>query len=494
MWKAFGSKAPGIAWVGQWFVPIGQGFGSIELGLLLSIIIVQFGTLLLMYELGKEFLPGGGFALLGCLLLVSAPLFVGMSHQYVVEPLQLFAVTYLYWIAVRSYSWRGPQVMGHLFLASGLGLASKVTFPLYCFIPGCIALYNAGKGTGPRDQYSSGDFWKFALLVLGGIAVLGNVLIWYARNGHILIDFVKLASSSDVALYYGSREGFFSKLQYWLGALQESFVLPSILLAVAVVLFLAACIRLANSERRRTVPPMRLSVLAAGALAHVGLVLIIFSLNVNEEQRYLLPLLPSMVVIFLWGFSFVKMPLVLVLAAFLFTGQWVYVESRAFGFVPSDDRMSHWVLPLQSSREKMNELNRIIELTCTPRTAGRYSIIGVELPWLNYNSMSFYAVKWKQDTHLSCFYVSLGYAETDPAKAWKRVYDLNIEYFISLEETAIPSSPDVLNQISLAILQQVQADPRFTRVPYLSNFKVVVFQKHRNSESDSLTLLLAADE
>ena len=483
MWKAFGSKAPGIAWVGQWFVPIGRNLGSIESGLLLSILVVQFGSVVLIYKLGKEFLTHAEFAFLGCLMLLSAPLFVGMSHQYLTEPLQLFAVTYLYWIAARARFWRGSQITGHLVLASGLGLASKVTFPLYCFIPGCIALYEARKGKEPAKPHTSPYSWTLVLLALAGIAVLGNVLLWYVKNGRTLIGFVKLASSSDIALYYGSSGNFLYKVQYWIGALQKSLAMPSVLLGVSIVFLIATGIRFANTERCRPLPCTRLTLLAAGAFVHVILVLTTFALNVNEESRYLLPLLPSVVVMFLWCVAFVQMRSVLVLTALLFIGQWAYVESRAFGFVPPNDGMSHWVLPVQTNKGKMDELSRIVQLTCTPENTKGYSVAGIELPWLNANSLSFYASKWKLDSKLPCYFTSLGYAEKDPDRAWKRVNNLNIEYFISLEETALPQLPNILNEVSLPVLKRIQADHRFTQLPYDSKYHVVIFENSDNTES-----------
>ena len=480
MWKAFGSKAPGIAWVGQWFVPIGRNLGSVESGLLLSILVVQFGSALLIYQLGKEFLTHAEFAFLGCWMLLSAPLFVGMSHQYLTEPLQLFAVTYIYWIAARARFCRRSQITGHLVLATGLGLASKVTFPLYCFIPACIAVYDAREAKEPRDTGPSRDFWKLVLLSLAGIAVLGNVLVWYLKNGRTLIGFVKLASSSDVALYYGSSGTFLYKLQYWLGGLQKSLAMPSVLLGVSIVFLIATGIRFANTERCRSLPCKRLSLLAAGAFAHVVLVLTTFSLNVNEEQRYLLPLLPSVVVMFLWSVSFVQMRFVLVLTAVLFIGQWAFVESRALGLIPDDERISYWVSPVQRNKDKMDELSKIVRLTC--RNAQGYRVAGIELPWLNANSLSFYASKWKQDSKLPCYYTSLGYAEKDPEKAWKRVNDVNIQYFISLEETALPQPPNVLNEVSLPVLKRIQADHRFTQLPYESKHHVVIFENSDNTE------------
>src|SRR5262245_922806 len=271
MWKAFGIKAPGIAWVGQWFVPISRTLGSIEVGLLLSIILTQFGTLLLIYKIGKELLPDGELALLGPLMLMSAPLFIAMSHQYVAEPLQLFAVTYIFWIAARVRFWPGTQVIGHLFLASGLGLASKVTFPLYCFIPGCIALYDARKV--PANPNSTRSIFKLGLLILAGVAVLGNVLVWYVKNGRTLLGFAKLSSSGDVALDYGKKESFFYKLQYWLSALQKSVALPYVLLGFGVLFAVILVIRFSIYKRMPS-SQSRPSLLVIAAFAQVMVVLI----------------------------------------------------------------------------------------------------------------------------------------------------------------------------------------------------------------------------
>lgn len=481
MMRAFGIKAPGIAWVGQWFVPMGRMLGSIELGLLLSVIFVQFGTLVLIYTLSKEFIPDQNLApLLVSMLVASAPLFIGMSHQYCVEALQLFAVTYFYWIAARGRNLRRPQMVGHLLLATGLALASKVTSPIYCVFPGCVAVYDVVKRQDRGGLFQS-SFRKHGLLVLTGIALFGNVLVWYARNGSALLEHVRFSSSSEAALDYGRSGSFVYKMQYWLSALQKSVALPTVLFGIAIVLLIAIGIRFTTSEAWWIPPSKRISLLALGAFGHVVFVLTIFSVNINEENRYLLPLLPSLAVIFMWCLTFVKKRLVLVLLGVLFIGQWAYVEARAFGFIPPDNSMSYWVLPVQRSNEEMNELTRIVELTCTLETAHRYSITGVELPWLNFNSLSFYAAKRKQETKVQCNNTSLGYAEKDPMKAWERVNELNIAYFISLEESAHPQPPNFLNEVSLSILQKIRADHRFTQLPYDSKLKVVVFRRNEDT-------------
>jgi hypothetical protein len=482
MVRALGIKAPGIAWLGEWFVPIGRMLGSIELGLLLSIILVQFWTLSLMYQIGKEFMSDQDLGpILGSIVVASAPLFVAMSHQYLAEPLQLFAVTYVYWIAATGQNWTRSQLIGHLLCAASLGLASKVTTPLYCFIPACLAVYDGVKEKNSARASVRFSVLKSKFLLLAGTIMLGTVVSWYARNGSALGEFVMIASSSDVALDYGTSGTFFSKIQYWLVALQKSVVLPQVLSGLAIVLLVAIGIRFAADKKSWLPPTGRLSLLAMAAFGHVVLVLATFSLSINEENRYLLPLFPSLGVIFMWCLTWVKMRAALMLLGVLFVGQWAYVESRAFGFVPPDSSMSYWVLPIQRNNDAMNELNRIVTLTCTPGTAHRYSVTGVELPWLNANSMAFYAAKWKQESQLECHYTSLGYAEKDLSRAWERLNQLKIMYFISLEERALPQPPNFVNQVSLSMLKQIRTDTRFVQLPYHSKLNVIVFRNDENT-------------
>jgi hypothetical protein len=306
---------------------------------------------------------------------------------------------------------------------------------------------------------------KSILLLVVGIIRSGTVVSWYESNGSALAEFVRIASSSDVALDYGRRQMFFFKIQFWLDALQKSVVLPQVLFGLVIVFLITIGIRFATDKRWWIPPTGRVSLLAMAAFGHVVLVLTTFSLNINEENRYLFPLLPSLGVILLWCLTCVKMRFAPMLLGVLFVGQWAYVESRAFGFVPPDNSMSGWVLPLQRSNEAMNELHRIVTLTCTPGTAYRYHVTGVELPWLNANSISFYAAKLKQESKLECYYTSLGHAEKDLSRAWERLNRLKIIYFISLEEMALPQPPNFVNQVSLSMLKQIRTDRRFIQLP-----------------------------
>jgi hypothetical protein len=476
MVSAFSIKAPGIAWFGQLFVPLGERLGSIEIGLLLSVILVQFGSLALTYRIAREQFSGSAsLAFLGVLLTAAAPLFVAMSHEYLTESHQLFAVTYFYWIAAVSQRLRRMQTAGHLLFATALALLAKASSPIYCVIPGCIAIYDAfRRKEEPVSQPAPAE----KLLLFAAIVVATATALWYAKNFTTLLEFVNIAASSDVALNYGKRDVFLNKLLYWLAAAQKSLALPELIAAIALCMLAGIIVASIHMYQRRTLPrPGRTSVLALAAASHIAAVLVLFSLNINEDPRYLLPLIPSLAIAFLWCMSFLQIQWLRIslLAAFAF--QWAFVNAQALDLIAPSSRISHWVRPMRTGLEKKNEVQRLTRFTCTPQTADRYHVAGIELPWLNANSLSFYMAKERLSSKVRCYYVSLGYAQKDVAKALARIDSLNISHYISLDAPAHPVPPDFVNQVSIPVLQKVQHDERFVQERFESRLGIVVFRK-----------------
>ncbi len=476
MVSAFGVKAPGIAWLGQLFVPLGQLVGSVEFGLLLSISIVQFGTLVLTYKLGRELIPNQIMApLVGSVFVAAAPLFIALSHLYFVEPLQLFAVTYFFWIAAKSYSLGKTAILGHLLLAADVALIAKVDSPIYCFFPGCIALYEFFTCERKDATVVRNSMWRRAPTLVVGIAIFLVGLVWYWRNYSALRDFIVLAVSSDLPLDYGRKDIFVNKLSYWLVATQQSFAIPTVLAIVGAVALLGvakAVMRLAG-ERRFQIN--RFDFLALAALVHVALVLTLLSVNIVEENRYLLPLLPSIVVLVLWALSQARNRYIGIAVLSALIGQWTFVHARTLGFIQPIPNISYWVRPINIDRVPMNEMERLITLTCNSRTENRYNIVGVELPWLNANSLSFFSAKARLTNNVRCYYTSLGYAEKDSTRAWDRLNSMKIASFISLEKSAHPELPNFINQVSLPIFQKIRNDSHFAQQPFESELKIVVF-------------------
>lgn len=476
MLQAFGTKAPGTAWIGQFFVPFGQLLGSIELGLLLSILLVQCGTLILAYRIGREM--SGGDILVGLaasMLVASAPLFTALSNVYLVEPLQLLAVTYFFWIAAAAYRWDRARILTHLLLAVALAMAAKVTSPLYCALPGVIACFHFFRSQRWVNS-SSGSLplWR-RLGLLASLVLLSFTIAWYVKNFQAIIGFLKLASSSEVALSYGKEDVFLNKAGFWLSAMRANFFFPKVLLA-----FIALNLLILISTFRNRLGHARLTnkanILAAAGIIHVIAVLIAFSLNINEEQRYLLPLLPSIMVVLIWPLSYVPKRWFSIIALLMAAGQFATVQAQSLNVIPRNPDISYWLRTPNPDRQQMDELSRLVDLTSTRATHNRYVICGVEYPWLNANSLALYAAKGMLRTKCRCRFTSLGYAENDLDRAWQRLEQFEIVYFVSVEKQSQPPLPNFVNMISIATLDRIETDPRFVRRPFDSKFSIVVFR------------------
>jgi hypothetical protein len=477
--SAVAFKPPGIAWLGQLFVPIGQLAGSIEFGLMLSVVAVQFTTLVLTYKIGKEFTPDRqSLPLLGGLFVASSPLFVGMTHQYLTEPLQLLAVTYVYWIAIKVSEMHPLQGVGHLLCATAIGMAAKSSTPLYSLLPGLVAAVEIFQRV-VKDRRKTGfikvEGCKVCFL---GIAAFTLVVIWYARNFRAVRWHIKNAVTTEFAINYGRIDSFANKFDYWLSVAQQSFFIHEVALALGSAAVIGTFISaVGTGSSRRLSRWSRLDTVAACALVHVIVVLSIFSMNIVEEQRYILPLLASFLILFLRIASWVRRPLVEVIMLMALLGQWGYAHARALGATQPSPRISNWVVPVHVAERSQDEMRRIITTTCMPSLEERHNVVGVDLQWMNANSLSFYAAKERLQSHIHCHYTALGYAENDLSRAWERLNDIRIAHLISLEEEAHPNPPDFLNHVSIPILRKIRHDPRFVRLPFASQSHIVVFRK-----------------
>lgn len=479
MVHAFGTKAPGIAWIGQFFVPVGQLFHSIEFSFLLFIILTQLATLILTYHIGKELFPGETlFALTASLFVASTPLFVGLSHQYVTEPLQLLAVTYFYWIAAKAPKLDFWNILIHLMFAASLSMIAKASSPLYCILPGLFAVFYALKSlrSAPSEAI---DFPVSRIpLILVGTIFLSASVIWYVVNFDHVRRFIKIASSSKVALDYGNKVILSNKLLYWLAAFKLNFFVPKVSLLFGIILLLAiilTSIQVLTRKKPARLQPFSLIILAAGF--QIAIVFVVLSLNINEENRYLFPILPSLFILLFGCIHHVKNTFFRISLILVVILQFCSSQGQALGTYKIDySSISPWLKTFRQNKQTMIEVERLVQLTATEKTMNRLNICGVEYPWLNANSLSFYAAKARLKTHFRCYYTSLGYAETDMERAWQRLKSLKIPYFISIKEEKQPKPPNFVNKVSLPILQRIRQDKNFVPDPAESILGVIVFR------------------
>jgi hypothetical protein len=479
METALGDRAAGICWVGQFFVPLGERLGSIDIGLRLSIVATQLATLLFLWAIGRRLKPGADWQvpLSGCLVAASAPLFVAMSHQFLTEPLQTLAVAWIWYLAIAARSLSRLQAFSQLVAASALGMAAKTSTPLYCLLPAIVVLYNLL----PR-RLEPQPWWKTVVDVscLAGASGLAWLTYrWYYTNWAATLHHVKEASSSDVAELYGHRDLFWNKLIFWLGLSQNNLFTSQVLGALGVIvvggLFWAVWLRQRDRQEPRFTGR---DVLALAALLQLAAVLAAFSLSVNEEMRYLLPLLPSVAVLAMWGVAQTSARhgwSGWALAAVLLL-QWGFVHAVALGRVERPNAMTWWLAPLTRDKSKAREMERLFEqLTADERTAQRCSMLGSDRMWCNGPTFSYLDMKRQRTGKPTVLMQPMPWMCSDGEQAFKAVQNCNALYVVFVMDAQGPG--EFYNRASEPLLKIIRSDPQFVQERFDSKEGMLLFRR-----------------
>jgi hypothetical protein len=472
MLTAIGMKPPGIVWLGQLFVPLSRLFGSVENALLVSVLLTQAVTLYVIFRIGRSVAPDSyAVPALGVSMAAAAQSFVGLSHQFFVEPLQALSVAWIVLVAVRCRAWPGARIVIHSMAALTLGVLAKATTPLYCVVP-CLYILLVVL----RRPFSEG--WRQEWHSLPGrfltIAVAGALLLtagWYGFNVRSVWQHVREASSGEIALQYGFRASAGQKLIVWLGLLDQSFLSPNLaaVLILAVVIGMVARLR---SRGKRPLPPGA-ALVAVFCGLQCGLLLLVFSTNDAVDARYMYAMLALLATVVMSLCAPITSRTVFGIMFGLCALQFAMVHKAAFGDGALSNQFS-WLMKPQEDRTQYNDVERMVAMTSN--VANRYNIVGVEQPWLNSNTASFFAAKRRLGTGVRCYFTTLGYAQKDVAAAVKRVQEFNLLYYISLDERFQPKPPDFVNMVSLPTLEEIRIDPQFEEAPFANTDGVVIFR------------------
>jgi hypothetical protein len=386
----------------------------------------------------------------------------------------MLAIAWIILIAVRCTDWPSARVVLHLAAALITAVLAKATTPVYCFLPclyiGFVLI---------RKPLRQG--WKSELRSFSGRALIFSIgaitpltAMWYAVNLKTVLQHMRNSSSGEIALDYGFRASVGRKMVVWLGLLDQSFLAPYLgwVVVLAVVIGLVARYGPAG---RRSLPPAVRATAVLSAL-QIGLLLLVFSSNDAVESRYMYPMLVFLAVIVMTFCAPIQSRAAFV-AMFALCGlQFAVVHRVALGAAGPLASQFPYLTKTHADPGQYREVERVIRMTST--VTGRYNIIGVEEPWLNLNTASFFAAKHRLDTGIRSYYTSLGYAEKDVTLAVKRVEQFNPMYYITLDERSQPVSPNFLNMASLPMLRHVRTDPRFEQVSASNTTGVLVFRRH----------------
>lgn len=471
--EGLNSKPPGIVWLGQLFVPL-RIFGSVEEALLLSILLTQFTVLLLLFGIGRTISPKSYLIpAAGVMFAASGQLFIGLSHQYFVEPLQCAAVAWMLFIAAKAPDWPKARIVIQVIASFVLGALAKTTTPLYCAAP-CV--YVALIVLRRRESWDFSAEWKSrvsrTLILLSG-ALCGVGAVWYYRNLGDVVQHARDASFGAIALRYGIQATPIVKFGRWAGLVEQSFGAPYLSWAALML----ACFAGAVFWRFRTTPGHRGDVALVSAV-QIVILLCTFSLSDAGDVRFLFAVLPYIVAIVMWLCALAESRMAVAAFCALCALQWILLHGVTLGAISPVANQSSWLLSVQKDATNSEELMRVVRATEAP---GKYSIVSVQEPWLNANSAAFFAAKNRLVTGRGGSYAPLGYAETELKAGLSRIYELSVQYVITLDEPFQRTAPDFLNVLGLPILKELRQGGRYKAIPFSSNKGILVFERNESA-------------
>jgi len=483
MTSAFGSKAPGTAWLGQFFLPLGWLIGDRH-ALLVSIVVCQIGSLALVFALSRRLATGSTPALAGTLVLGAAPLFVWTTHEYITEALQTLTVAWsLLLLTIAGRTWNPLAIAAQVPGVVGVAMLAKFSSPLYIGLPVAATVVllvpRILERTTARSTHLRAPSTILAAAV-SAIAVVGAVL-WYAPNLDTALEHARIARS-DTGLY-GSERGLWEELGEWVDRLGDASFLPAVGVALAVVVAAAVAFKLVRGGPIRAT---RRLVVAAVCVTQLVLVVVTFATQPNEEARFLLPAVPFVAVVVALAVSGVPRTFALTAVA-LVSAELILVTLQVFG--ANQPRYLTYYRLVEPNRDGtlQRELERLVDVSCTDESAGRITIVGAEHPWFNANTLALTASDRNSGVARKCYYTGVGYAEADADRAWERIVHLDPPYYVAIDYGAPdnrlapelrPSAAraDAFNRVSRALVERVRQDPRFAVVPGSRRAGFVIFE------------------
>jgi hypothetical protein len=463
-----GGQQPLMVWLGQFFLPLRHMTGSFESALLLLNICAAGGTLILIYDVARRLGAGGAAGLSGVMVCAGSGLFIGLTHQYLVETVQCLAAAAAMSVALdaekRSRAKTAALVIGVAAL-SFLSKASSMTFllPMLCYI--AAATWITRRKIRPAVR--PGDMAWLA----GAIGIAGLAVTWYAVHWQSMVQHFIEATTADFALHWGSPVNLPVKLSYWFGGFRTSlspFVIVaagmgSVVLAALVIAFNRFRGRLPAEWAEASVADGTLFVLAtAGTIVAT---IFAFSLQINEDIRFLIPLMPMMAVLVAWSLATIRNRAV---ARIGFCGLALNVavnHALSFGFALSGIAAAPHLVPIErnAATDAAALLTEAIHSTCHTTDAGPRLIV-VNYATLNVNTINFYAAKESYATGFRCFYTTYNSFDPDLQHALGAIDFIAPAYIVTVapeQQTWDSQRPDFANRTSRPVTEHLAHDPRY---------------------------------
>jgi hypothetical protein len=297
------SCAPLLPWLAQGTVPLIDVLGGPERALLLTNVAAGWVSLCLVYSATRRFGGSGALGLLAMLACAATPDFVAFNQTFLVEAVQAMTVMGMAWIALGADGLSWPRLTAGTLFWISLALLGKTTSAGYV----APFLLYIGIACAISQRRRAAARFSDLLLLLGAALLAAATLTWYAMHWSAVVAHVREATTSDIALFYGSDRPLPAKLQYWSRALLQALTpfqwLAGLLLVIATVALGTSLLRIARgsfvSFLRSAIDSRLLFASCLAGTIVAGL--LGYSKAIVEDERFLAPMVPLVVLLVAWS-------------------------------------------------------------------------------------------------------------------------------------------------------------------------------------------------
>jgi len=434
-----GTKAPMICWIGQFFAPFGNWFGYERVFLFMQV----FFSAWMIFDVTrwKIFSSSNLKMLAGALLIASTPIFIFQSHFYFVELSQAFGVLFTFGLYLRRKEVGVVYITCAYFALFFYLLGVKITSPCYIFLPSMGLLHECWIR---RKEYSWAALkkWPTNLWFVLAIITMTVVTAWYVTNAMQIYTFAMGAARGKTALLYGQKAGLITKFEFWWPNMRNLFWGGRSQLVFTILIILAFILK----WRKIIDQPF------CFAVAQVALIMLAVCLQINQETRYIYPLLVYWVYIF--GRIIVQKRVFLTLFICLFIFRWAEINLGTLGVWPLKSWMP-WSDKVDLKGTYLNQANLILQKTVDTKDQ-KAIMLGVDIRQLNENLLQFKYFTQHRDAVLNYPIYSIGYAQNSLNLAIENINHLHGEYLVTQPMSVLKALNDPWNRVSYQLAQRLE--------------------------------------
>lgn len=477
-----GGQQPLMTWVGQFLVPLRHLTGDFESAMLFVNVLGAGGTLIIVYYVPRRLGANRLSSLCGTMVCAGSGLFIGLTHQYLVEMTQCVAAASMIavaWGSEKRSSVRTSSLVLAAVPLSFLAKASSMTFVLPMLSYVALAWWIT------RGKVRAAFRWSDVVLLIGATLIAAVAAAWYMVHWQPMVEHFVSATKADFALHWGSPVNLPTKLSYWIVSFSKSLssfaVLSFCLAALVTAALTISMVRLLS----RSPGEWAVASIANGSMFALALggtivaTVFAFSLQINEDPRFLLPLVPFLGVLVAWGLSVITNRIIeqLLCCGLIFNAALNHSYSHGldlFNIPPAP-----YLLRVDTDGNDKVVLSQVVRRTCYREQSARPNLIVVSYPTLNVNSLNFYASKDSYASGYRCSYVSYDSFDPNVAHALDTMRSVRPLYVVTVAPDKQPP-PNFANGAARMVTEYLGGDPHYRLESILDGY-VLIYREAASS-------------